>query len=76
MNREIRHGKWLQISGRVQRAFGKMLGDDRLTAQGDSRIVAGALEETLGVGKQQAVDGISRGVDRFAATTKRLVRNV
>lgn len=76
MNREIRHGKWLQVSGKAKRAWGRMVGDEQLASEGDADIVAGALEESLGVGKQRAVDGISRGVDRFATATKRIARSL
>lgn len=76
MNREIRHGKWLQFSGRTKRGFGRLVGNDDLAARGDAEIVAGALEESLGVAKQRAVDGITQGVDRFAATTKRIARSL
>lgn len=76
MNREVRHGKWLQLSGKAKRTWGRLVGNEELAAQGDTEIVAGALEESLGVGKQRAVDGISRGVDRFASTTKRIARSL
>ncbi len=76
MNREIRHGKWMQLSGRTKRAFGRLFGADDLAARGDAEIVAGALEESLGLAKQKAVDGISVGVDKLAASTKRLARSL
>lgn len=76
MNKEVRHGKWLQVSGKAKRAFGNLVGNDDLTSKGEADIVAGAIEESYGVAKQKAVDGISTGVDRFAAATKRVARSI
>jgi uncharacterized protein YjbJ (UPF0337 family) len=76
MNREIRNGRWLQITGRTKRAWGRFFGNDELAARGDAEIVAGALEESLGIAKKRAVNTVTRGVDRFAETTKRLARSL
>lgn len=76
MNQEIRHGRWLQLRGRLKRAFGRFFGYDGLAAEGDAEIVAGALEESIGIAKRKAVLRITSGVDRVAAQTKRLARSL
>ncbi len=76
MNREIRNGRLLQLSGRMKRAWGGFVSDDELTARGEAEIVAGALEESLGVAKRRAVEGVNRGVDRLASATKRIARSI
>ncbi len=76
MNREIRHGKWLQVTGRMKRAWGRFVGNDTLAAEGEADVVQGALEESLGIAKRRAVDSVTRGVDKLAATTKRIARSI
>lgn len=74
MNQAIRNGKWLQVQGKTKRAFGRAFGVDRWVTEGDALVVAGAIEESIGVTKARAVETVTRGVDQFAATTKRLAR--
>lgn len=76
MNPEIRRGKWLQFVGRVKRAWGRFWGIDELESEGEALILKGAFEESLGVAKRRAVAQLSDGVDRLAATTKRLARSI
>ena len=76
MNHEIREGRWLQLRGKAKRAWGRLVGDDELAAEGNADVIAGALEESLGVAKKEAVKNVSRGVDRLAAATKRVTRTI
>lgn len=76
MNREIRHGRWLQFSGRIKRSWGNFWGIDDLVTRGEAEVVAGALEESLGVAKRRAIETVNRGVDRLAASTKRIARSI
>jgi uncharacterized protein YjbJ (UPF0337 family) len=76
MNREIRHGQWLQLTGRMKRAWGRFFGNEQLAAEGDADIVAGALAESIGIAKRKAVKSLTAGVDKFAATTKRIARSI
>ena len=54
MSREIRTGRWRQIQGRAKRAWGALVGNDEIEAQGNAEVVAGAVEESIGVAKREA----------------------
>jgi uncharacterized protein YjbJ (UPF0337 family) len=76
MSHEIQHGRWLQVRGRVKRTWAKLVGDEELAANGNADVVAGALEESLGVAKKEAIRKVSRGVDQLAAVAKRAVKTL
>lgn len=76
MSDSIRHGQWLQFVGRTKRGLGRAIGDDAMIARGDAEIVVGTLEESVAKARRRAVDGVSQGVDKLAAGTKRLVRSL
>lgn len=76
MNKEIKQGRWKQITGKSKRAWGRLVGNEDLAARGEAEIVAGALEESMGIAKERAVSTVTRGVDRFAATTKKIARSL
>jgi uncharacterized protein YjbJ (UPF0337 family) len=71
MSRDIREGRWLQIRGRVRRAWARLVGSQDLAAEGNAEVVAGALQESYGVAKKQAARELSRGVDAVAGAIKR-----
>ena len=76
MNRDIQSGRWLQIRGRARRAWGELVGNDDIAAQGNAEVVAGALEESLGVAKQQAAREISRTADTLASYAKKAAKAI
>ncbi len=76
MSRDIREGRWLQIRGRAKRAWGTVLGDDVVEAEGNAEVVAGALQESVGVAKREAAREIARGADALAAFAKRAARSM
>lgn len=71
MSGEIQTGRWLQIRGRVKRAWGELIGNEAITAEGNADVVAGALSESVGVAKREAAREIGRGADRLAALAKK-----
>lgn len=76
MNRDIRTGRWLQIRGRAKRAWGALVGNDSITAEGNADVVAGAVEESIGVAKREAAREIARGADRLASYAKKAARAI
>ena len=76
MNRDIQSGRWLQIRGRAKRAWGQMVGNDDIAAEGNAEVVAGALEESLGVAKQTAAREISRTADTLASYAKKAAKAI
>ncbi len=76
MSRDIRSGRWLQIRGRIKRAWGDLVGDDAITAEGNADVVAGAVEESVGVAKREAAREIARGADALASYAKKAARAI
>jgi len=76
MSRNIRSGRWIQIRGRIKRAWGELVGNEEMTAEGNADVVAGALEESIGVAKREAAREISRGADTVASYAKKAARAI
>jgi uncharacterized protein YjbJ (UPF0337 family) len=76
MSRDIREGRWLQAKGRVMRAWGALVGDEAVEAEGNANVVAGALQESVGVAKREAGREMSRGADALASFAKKAVRAI
>ena len=76
MSRDIQSGRWLQLRGRVKRAWGELVGNDETVAEGNAEVVTGALEESIGVAKREAAREISRGADTLAAYAKKAAKAI
>ena len=76
MSRDIHIGRWHQIKGRVKRAWGALVGDDEITAQGNAEVVSGAVEESIGVAKREAAREIARGADTLASYAKKAAKAI
>jgi uncharacterized protein YjbJ (UPF0337 family) len=76
MSRDIQTGRWHQFRGRCKRAWGELVGDQELTAEGNADVVAGALEESIGVAKREAAREIARGADTLASYAKKAARAI
>jgi uncharacterized protein YjbJ (UPF0337 family) len=76
MSRDIHSGRWLQIRGRAKRAWGELVGNDNLAAEGNAEVIAGALEESLGVAKREAAREISRTADTLASYAKKAAKAI
>lgn len=61
MNKDIVKGKWLEIKGEVQKAWGKLTNDELDKTEGDMKAVAGLIQQKYGETKdgfQEQLDGI------------------
>jgi uncharacterized protein YjbJ (UPF0337 family) len=76
MNHEIFEGRWLQLRGRTKRAWARLTGNERLASEGNADVVAGALEESVGIARRRAAQQLTRTVDRLANATKRFARQL
>lgn len=52
MNSDIFEGKWTQLKGRLQEAYGVLSDDDLEQAKGDRTQLEGKLQERLGKSKE------------------------
>ena len=67
MNNDIIKGKWKQLSGNIQKKWGKLTDDDLTEAEGNRDYLAGKVQERYGVTKDVAdkqVSDFEKGIDR------------
>jgi uncharacterized protein YjbJ (UPF0337 family) len=71
---DIQEGRWLQVKGRAKRAWGALLGNEQVEAEGNADLVVGALQESIGVAKREAAREVTRGADALAKIAKKAAR--
>ncbi len=54
MNEDTLKGKWEQVKGNVQKEWGKLTDDDLDVIKGNSKVLAGKLQEKYGMTKEAA----------------------
>lgn len=54
MDKNILEGKWEQAKGEIQKKWGKLTDDDLDVIKGDTKILAGKLQEKYGWTKEEA----------------------
>lgn len=58
MNKETVEGNWEELKGRIQSRWGKITDDDLDVIKGDTKILAGKLQEKYGMSKEAAEKSI------------------
>lgn len=61
MNKDIIQGKWKEIKGDIQKAWGKITNDELDRAKGNATELAGLVQKKYGIAKDEAsrkIDGI------------------
>lgn len=71
MSRDIHEGRWLQMKGRAKRAWGALVGNTQIEAEGNAALVAGAVQESIGLAKREAAREVARGADAIAKIAKK-----
>lgn len=64
MNKDQVNGRMETAKGNVKEAAGKVVGNDRLAAEGRADQVAGKVQSTAGDLKNKAGDAIKNAIDR------------
>ena len=54
MNQDIAAGKWKQLKGKVQQAWGELTDDDIDQIEGSEERFVGLMQEKYGMNKEQA----------------------
>lgn len=58
-SKDILHGKWHEVKGKVRQQWGKLTDDDFTRLSGKTEELAGALQQRYGYGKAQAENEIN-----------------
>lgn len=61
MNSDILEGKWEQVKGKVQQQWSKLTNDDLDRINGNRKELAGKIQESYGVGRDEA----EKQIDEF-----------
>lgn len=70
MNKDIIHGKWQEIKGDIQKAWGKITNDELDQVKGNATEVAGLLHKKYGMAKDEASKKIDGIFERYSDTEK------
>lgn len=66
MNEQMIKGKWKEIKGEIQRAWGNLTGDELDRTEGNLKSIAGIIEQKYGAKK----DEVSRKLDDIVSRYK------
>ncbi|MGH8049732.1 MAG: CsbD family protein [Arenimonas sp.] len=58
MNNDIIKGKWKQLSGNIQKQWGKLTDDDLTVLEGTREYLSGKIQERYGIAKDAAEEQI------------------
>ncbi len=75
-NEETVKGKWLEIKGEVQKAWGKLTNDELDQTKGDSKAIAGLVLQKYGTAKEDFTNKFSQIVNRFETKKDQAVEGV
>ena len=64
MNKDQVEGRAQTVKGNVKEAAGKMVGNERLTAEGQAEQVAGKVQSKVGDVKNDVGNAIKNAIDR------------
>lgn len=67
MNKDIITGNWKQMTGEIQKQWGKLTNDEVDQAQGSRTKLVGLIQERYGVAKDEAEKQLRAWEDRRAA---------
>jgi uncharacterized protein YjbJ (UPF0337 family) len=70
MNKDIMEGKWNEIKGNLQKTWGKVTDDEWEQTKGDSKAIAGILQQKYGYAKEDANDKVSEFMRRYTSETQ------
>ncbi|MAE51099.1 MAG: hypothetical protein CMH27_04755 [Micavibrio sp.] len=67
MNNDIIQGKWKQLTGEVQKHWGKLTDDQLAEIDGDREKLIGQIQENYGVVRDEAEEQVKQFEDKMAA---------
>ena len=65
MNENVVKGKWLEIKGEVQKAWGRLTDDELEKSKGDLKAIAGLVQQRYGESQAASEDKVSQIFKRF-----------
>jgi uncharacterized protein YjbJ (UPF0337 family) len=76
INQDVINGKWLEIKGEVQKAWGKLTADEIEKTKGDITSIAGLVLQRYGIEKENFQKRFSEIVESFQAKKENVVTDI
>ncbi len=76
INQETINGKWLEIKGEIQKAWGKLSSDEIEKTKGDIKSIAGLVLQKYGEDYEKVQAKYSEIVNAIAAKKEAVVANI
>ena len=67
MNKDIIHGKWKELHGKIKAEWGNLTDDDLAVADGNGEYLIGKLQERYGITKEEASKQVHALIARLDA---------
>ncbi len=68
LNENLLKGKWKEIKGDIQKAWGKLTDDELEEAKGDANSLAGLVQRKYGIAQEEARTKLNKLAERFTDT--------
>jgi uncharacterized protein YjbJ (UPF0337 family) len=76
VNENVIKGKWTQIKGELQKAWGKLTDDDLEKTKGDMKAIGGILQQRYGDAQEKYSNKISEIFKRFEEKKDDIIHDV
>lgn len=76
MNENTIKGKWTEIKGEIQKAWGKLTDDELETAKGDMKAISGIIQQRYGEAEEKSSTRLHEIVQKFDTNKDALVQDV
>jgi len=75
-NENVVKGKWREIKGEVQKAWGKLTDDELEKTKGDVKAIGGLIQQRYGKSKEEYSEKLTKIFDRFGDKKEHAVKEV
>ncbi|MBY0453068.1 MAG: CsbD family protein [Bdellovibrionaceae bacterium] len=76
VNQNILKGKWTEIKGEVQKAWGKLTNDELEQTKGDLTAIKGLIQQKYGKTQEDFSEKLTGIVDRFSKDREKTAESV
>lgn len=76
MNENTINGKWLEIKGEVQKAWGKLTDDELAKTKGDMKAIGGLIQQKYADEQTTYKDKLANIFNRYESRKEQTVKNI
>lgn len=76
LNEDVIKGKWREVKGEIQKAWGKLTNDELEQTKGDLKAISGLVQQRYGESKEQFEKKMSDVMSRFDYEKDKLTDDV